>query len=239
MDTRKNTSRAVSVGLRCAEGELTLPSRRRVLVVFAHGSGSSCNSPQNRQVAEILQAHGMGTLLFDLVSTEESMKREIVFNIPLLGERLVEALDWTSSQPDLRDLPIGLFGASTGAAAALYAAAARPERVYAVVSRGGRPDLAAAVLPRVMAPTRLIVGSADPHVLTLNRWARKALGANAELSVVAGAGHLFEEPGALDQVGARAAEWFLECLRPGHDDGWPASFEPTHGDRHGIAPSVG
>ncbi|HEY9108903.1 MAG TPA: alpha/beta fold hydrolase [Roseateles sp.] len=239
MDIR-NFTQPVLIGIHRAEGDLTLPPQARALIVFVHGSGSSRNSPRNRQVAQALQAHGLGTLLFDLLSPDEAASRSTVFNVPLLGERLVEVLDWANAQTSLHDLPVGLFGASTGAAAALYAAAARPDRIYAVVSRGGRPDLAAAVLPRVMAPTRLIVGGADPQVMTLNRWARKALGDNAELSVVPGASHLFEEPGALDQVSIRAAEWFLQCLRPRDDDDWAAKSTPSaRGDRPGRAPAHG
>lgn len=203
----------VVIGTCQIDGDLTLPSQARALVVFAHGSGSSRNSSRNRQVAHMLQAHGLCTLLIDLLGPDEAPQRDVLFNVQLLGERLVEVVDWIASQPGLKDLPLGLFGASTGAAAALYAAAARADRIYAVVSRGGRADLAARALPRVKAPTRLIVGSADTQVLTLNRWARKALGGNAELSVVPGATHLFEEPGAMDQVCVRTTEWFVECLR--------------------------
>lgn len=202
----------VLIGPHQLVGDLALAPDARALVVFAHGSGSSRASPRNRLVAEALQRKGLGTLLFDLLRPAEAADRAMVFNVELLGQRLVEVLDWIDCRTALACLPIGLFGASTGAAAALIAAAARPARVYAVVSRGGRPDLAARVLSSVKAPTRLIVGAADAEVLECNRWARKALGGNAELSVVPGATHLFEEPGALEQVSLRASEWFLAQL---------------------------
>lgn len=209
-----STTRRVLIGPRQLDGDLALPAQARALIVFAHGSGSSRLSPRNQRVAAALRAQGLGTLLFDLLSPEEALDRDLVFAVELLGQRLVEVLDWIDARPGLAALPVGLFGASTGAAAAMFAAAARPQRVFAIVSRGGRPDLAARVLPQVKAPTRLIVGSTDVEVLALNRRARRSLGGAAELSVVTGASHLFEEAGALEQVSALAAEWFLQALRP-------------------------
>jgi len=202
----------VLIGPHALEGDLTLPPHARALVVFAHGSGSTRRSPRNREVAQCLQERGLGTLLFDLLTPQEAQDRANVFDIELLGQRMVEALDWLDRRPTLALLPVGLFGASTGAAAALAAAAARPERVFAVVSRGGRPDLAAGALPRVKAATLLIVGGADPQVLALNKRALQKLPRGAELAIVPGATHLFEEPGALEQVAALAAQWFANRL---------------------------
>jgi dienelactone hydrolase len=193
-------------------GTLTLPEQARGLVVFAHGSGSSRFSPRNRQVADVLHAAGIGTLLMDLLTEQEEAvdlrTAELRFDIGLLGERVVAAVDWAASEA----LPLGAFGASTGAAAALVAAAERPELVRAVVSRGGRPDLAGGALSRVRAPTLLIVGGADPVVLDLNREAMERLEAETRLEVVLGASHLFEEPGTLDRVSELARDWFVERL---------------------------
>jgi putative phosphoribosyl transferase len=198
------------------DGDLALPPEPRGVVVFAHGSGSSRRSPRNRQVAERLQAEGLGTLLLDLLTPREE-ERDLIdarhrFDIGLLARRLVDAIDWSGAQPDLARLPLGLFGASTGAAAALVAAAERPARVAAVVSRGGRPDLAGEALRRVTAPVLLIVGGDDRPVIPLNRAAREWLPGPSELRLVPGATHLFEEPGALDQVAAMAGEWFVRHL---------------------------
>lgn len=195
------------------EGELTLPSEPVGLVVFAHGSGSSRLSPRNRQVARQLEAAGLGTLLFDLLTEEEAASRANVFDIPLLASRLGAAIRWVRNDPDLMSLPIGLFGASTGGGAALVAAARMPEAVQAVVSRGGRPDLAGDWLPRVRAPTLLIVGGADSGVLELNRSALASLNCAKRLAVVPGATHLFEEHGALEAVAREAAGWFVDCFR--------------------------
>lgn len=197
-------------------GDLTLPAQTVGLVVFAHGSGSSRKSSRNRYVANMLQQAGLGTLLFDLLTVaEEELDRhtqELRFQIPLLAQRLMGTLDWLSSQPAYGHLPIGLFGASTGAAAALQAAAERAERVKAVVSRGGRPDLAGQqALQQVQAPTLLLVGGDDPQVIELNRQAAGWL-PHRELEIVPGASHLFEEPGALEQVAEQAGQWFLEYL---------------------------
>ena len=202
----------VSVGPLALPGDLELPHDAAALVLFAHGSGSSRQSARNRLVAEVLHRHRLGTLLFDLLSADEAADRRNVFDVTLLGARVEMALWWASNQSELSGLPLGLFGASTGAAAALVAAAARPGSVAAVVSRGGRPDLAAHCLARVDAPTLLIVGSADQEVLALNRAALRLLTCTRRLEVVPGATHLFEEPGALDCVAEIAAAWFESHL---------------------------
>jgi putative phosphoribosyl transferase len=198
------------------DGDLARPPNSGGIVLFAHGSGSSRHSPRNRRVAEHLQRAGLGTLLLDLLTVEEEQldlrSRELRFDIGLLARRLIGAVDWLTGRFG-GELRVGLFGASTGAAAALVAAAERPNRVTAVVSRGGRPDLAGPALERVTAPMLLIVGGADTHVLTLNRQAAGRLAAPHRLEVVPGAGHLFEEPGALDEVARLAAAWFVGYLR--------------------------
>jgi dienelactone hydrolase len=193
-------------------GTLVLPAGARGLVLFAHGSGSSRFSPRNRTVAGFLNAGGLGTLLFDLLTAEESEFDErtgaLRFDIELLSRRLVGAIDWTGAQPRTQGLRIGLFGASTGAAAAVNAAAARPQRVAAVVSRGGRPDLAREALPRVQAATLLIVGGLDGPVIGMNEGAAAQLACERRLEIVPGATHLFEEPGKLEAVALLAREWF-------------------------------
>jgi putative phosphoribosyl transferase len=200
----------VAIGPLALEGELVVPAGARAVVAFAHGSGSSRLSPRNRQVAAALHAAGLGTLLFDLLTPAEAQDRARVFDIPLLASRLAEAVDELRSLEDTRGLPVGLFGASTGAAAALAVSAARADEVYAVVSRGGRPDLAAGALRAVRTPTLLIVGSDDTEVLALNRAARRQMtAADVELAIVPGASHLFEEPGTLETVAALAAAWFV------------------------------
>jgi dienelactone hydrolase len=204
--------RSVLVGSQALPGVLTLPAGAQALVVFAHGSGSSRLSLRNRRVAESLQLHGLGTLLFDLLHEREAQQRERVFDIALLADRLLQAVAWVSARADLALLRIGLFGASTGAAAALSAAAEQPRRIGAVVSRGGRPDLAAAALPRVQAPTLLIVGAHDPEVLALNREALQLLSCEKRLEIVPRATHLFEEAGALERVAALAGDWFATHL---------------------------
>jgi pimeloyl-ACP methyl ester carboxylesterase len=185
------------------------------VVLFAHGSGSSRFSTRNRFVAEVLTESGIGTLLFDLLTFSEEGDREKVFDIPLLADRLALATDWVTGHPETLGLPIGYFGASTGAAAALAAAARVTRPIGAVVSRGGRPDLAGAWLPKVAAPTLLIVGGRDSTVLELNRVAFEKLTCPKRLDVVPGATHLFEERGALEQVAALAAGWFREYLTAG------------------------
>jgi putative phosphoribosyl transferase len=204
-------------GLRLA-GDLGLPPDPAGLVVFAHGSGSSRRSPRNRQVAEGLNEAGLATLLFDLLREDEECDRHNVFDIELLGARLVAATRWVRSARSLSELPIGYFGASTGAAAALLAAAALGGKVEAVVSRGGRPDLATAALPDVRSPTLLIVGGDDRGVLALNVGAASRLRCEHRIEVVPGATHLFEEAGTLQLVTGLASEWFLRHLRTG--SGW-------------------
>jgi putative phosphoribosyl transferase len=198
-------------------GDLTVPQRPAGLVIFAHGSGSSRLSPRNREVAETLHDAGLATLLFDLLTDEEGRHRERVFDIPLLARRLEGATRWAIAEPDTRGLPVGYFGASTGAAAALRAAAAAHDVIGAVVSRGGRPDLAADRLPLVSAPTLLLVGSRDPEVLELNRRAAAMLRCEHQLTVIEGATHLFGEPGTLEEVARLAAEWFTNHLRESPD----------------------
>jgi dienelactone hydrolase len=201
------------------EADLAVPSPCNGLVIFAHGSGSSRFSTRNRQVAGVLQEAGLATLLLDLLTrTEESVDiytREFRFDIPRLGRRVIAAADWASHEPSLRHFNIGYFGASTGAAAALIAAAERPAISAAVVSRGGRPDLAGDALPRVQAPTLLIVGGSDELVIELNEEAKHQMHAIVRLEIVPGATHLFEEPGTLEQVERLAADWFRQYL-PGH-----------------------
>jgi dienelactone hydrolase len=196
-------------------GDLLLPPEARGLIAFAHGSGSSRTSPRNQFVASALADAGLATLLFDLLTVHEEATehytRHLRFDIPLLAARMVGALRWVETQHDLAPLPIGLFGASTGAAAALLAATTSP-RVRAVVSRGGRPDLAGDALREVPCPTLLIVGGADRDVLELNQRAMREMTCPTRLEVVAGATHLFEEPGALEQVATLAARWFRQYL---------------------------
>ena len=199
------------------EGTLAVPAGASGLVVFAHGSGSSRHSPRNLEVAAQLRGAGLGTLLFDLLSPDEDAvdrrTRQLRFDIDLLARRVVGAVDWAASEPETARLRVGGFGASTGAAAALVAAAERPELVHAVVSRGGRPDLAGPHLPHVQAPTLLIVGGADDVVLDLNREAMAQMtGTGVALEVIPGATHLFEEPGAMDQVAALTASFFVRHL---------------------------
>lgn len=207
----------VSIGDTALAGSLTVPDHAPGIVVFAHGSGSSRFSPRNRAVAATLNEAGLATLLFDLLTAEENetdlRTRELRFDIDLLTARLVGAIDWLGDRAAAAALPAGLFGASTGAAAALRAAAARPQAVAAVVSRGGRPDLAGADLPRVAAPTLLIVGGDDGPVITLNQEAAAQLRCEHRLHIVPGATHLFEEPGKLEQVAKLARDWFLRHLR--------------------------
>lgn len=190
-------------------GVLSIPPRSLGLVIFAHGSGSSSRSPRNVAVAQRLNRDGLATLLFDLLTDDEAADRRNVFDIPLLGRRLMIATEQIRGEDDIRDAPVGYFGASTGGAAALTAAAdLGPELIAAVVSRGGRPDLAGGKLARVALPTLLIVGGRDPEVLRLNEEARRHLKDESELVVIPGATHLFEEPGALGRVAELASGWF-------------------------------
>lgn len=207
-----NESFPVRVGEKGLEGLATVPESAMGLVIFAHGSGSSRLSPRNAYVADALNRRSLATLRFDLLTEVEAADRGNVFDIPLLGGRVVETVRWARETDPLDRLPIGLFGASTGAAAALVAAAKLPDQVSAVVSRGGRPDLAGPVLGRVQAPTLLIVGGADDIVIELNRQALQALTCEKQLTIVPGATHLFEEPGTLDAVVEAAGDWFEACL---------------------------
>jgi dienelactone hydrolase len=197
-------------------GTLTVPVGARGIVLFAHGSGSSRFSLRNRYVAGELTRAGLATLLIDLLTDEEDAQdlrtRQHRFDIPLLAGRLVGATDWVAVQAQLHALPVGYFGASTGAAAALVAAASRPENISAVVSRGGRPDLASAALPRVRCPTLLIVGGNDVPVIAMNRSAMAQMTAPVELEIVPGATHLFEQPGTLERVAELAAGWFTRYI---------------------------
>ena len=194
------------------DGTLGLPESPMGLVIFAHGSGSSRMSPRNGYVADQLNAAGLATLLFDLLTDDEARDKRNVFDIELLAKRVGSALDWCASDARTSHLRRGLFGSSTGAAAALQAAAYHPRHVNAVVSRGGRPDLAKDALPGVMVPTMLIVGEKDTTVLILNRHAARSLTCDTTIEVVPGATHLFKEPGALDQVVRHATEWFRQHL---------------------------
>jgi len=204
---------AIDAGGVRLEGDLAVPPAARGLIVFAHGTGSSRLSPRNAFVAGRLRdTGGFGTLLFDLLTEAEDEYYENRFDIGLLTRRLIEATAWAAAEPRTASLPVGYFGASTGAAAALIAAAELGDRIGAVVSRGGRPDLAGDALGRVSAPTLLIVGGADPAVIQLNREAYARLTGPKELVVIPGATHLFEEPGALEQVAQDAGEWFEEYL---------------------------
>ena len=214
--------RAVEIpdGTAVLNADLRLPADPLGLVIFAHGSGSSRLSSRNRQVAEALDEAGLATVLLDLLTREEEsidqFTREFRFDIPRLGRRVVAAVDWAAEQPELQRLPIGYFGASTGAAAALIASAERAQRSTAVVSRGGRPDLAGSALARVHAPTLLIVGGSDEPVIELNEQAMRQLHGETRLTIVPGATHLFEERGALEEVSRLAIDWFRQHFRGPH-----------------------
>jgi putative phosphoribosyl transferase len=202
----------IPAGLEVLSGDLTIPENARSLVLFAHGSGSSRHSPRNQFVASTLNRSGLGTLLFDLLTPEEEAldlyTRKYRFNIGLLAERLVHATNWARQQEQTRDFRIGYFGSSTGCAAALVAAAQLTQDIGAVVSRGGRPDLAGDALPKVQASTLLIVGGNDNTVIELNEMARDQMRCEVKLAIIPGATHLFEEPGALEQVAKFASDWF-------------------------------
>lgn len=212
----ENTSKLVNIPTDSVvlEGDLEIPRGAHALVIFAHGSGSSRHSKRNKYVAQILREAGLGTLLFDLLTKEEDTVYENRFNIPLLARRLLAATQWVREQPQTKKLKIGYFGASTGAAAALIAATAPAAEIGAIVSRGGRPDLAERALEHVQSPTLLIVGGNDYIVIELNQQAYKLMKAEKELRIIPGASHLFEEPGALEQVARLAAEWFQKHLLP-------------------------
>jgi putative phosphoribosyl transferase len=201
-------------------GTLAIPAGARGLVVFSHGSGSSRFSPRNRFVAEALQQADLATLLIDLLEEQEEQDRRNVFDIDLLSSRLQGVADWLSREPNTAGLRVGYFGASTGAASALVAAAKQPARIAAVVSRGGRPDLAREYFPRVKAPTLLIVGGDDDVVVQLNEDALSQLTCTKEMVVISGASHLFPEPGALEEVARLATDWFVRhLLKPGKSSG--------------------
>jgi putative phosphoribosyl transferase len=203
----------IAVGPLSLPGVLAIPARSRGLIIFAHGSGSSRLSPRNAYAAEKLRDCGFATLLFDLLTERESLDRRNVFDIERLARRVSEAIDWSRREAKTATMPIGLFGASTGAAAAIVAAALRPNDVAAVVSRGGRPDLAGDALARLAAPTLLIVGGEDRDVITLNREAQRLMRGQTELTIVPGAGHLFEEPGTLDLALKAAGDWFIAYVK--------------------------
>lgn len=200
------------------EGNLNIPAQPQGVILFAHGSGSSRHSPRNQFVAHTLYAAGLATLLIDLLTLQEEAEDRYTghlrFNIDLLSERVIAATDWLTEHPETRSLKTGYFGASTGAAAALVSATERSQVVGAVVSRGGRPDLAHSFLARVLAPTLLIIGSRDTEVLALNRQAASLLKCEKRIEIVEGAAHLFEEPGALKQVAQLASQWFTHYLIP-------------------------
>ena len=216
--TAAQQSVAIATGGVTLEADVVVPEPALGVVLFAHGSGSGRHSPRNRYVAGELQKAGLATVLADLLTPQEEQvdarTGALRFDISLLGERVVALTDWVVTQEQTADLGVGLFGASTGAAAALVAVAKRPASVEAVVSRGGRPDLAGGLLRLVRQPVLLIVGERDPTVLDLNRRAMQELGGEATLAIVPGASHLFEEPGALEQVARLAREWFLDHLQP-------------------------
>src|SRR6266481_1425591 len=206
----------IPAGRATLDGNLSIPEKATALVLFVHGSGSSRHSPRNQFVARTLNNAGLGTLLFDLLTPEEesidTRTAELRFNIGLLAERLVHATNWAKQQQETRSLRIGYFGSSTGGGAALVAAAEVPEDVGAVVSRGGRPDLADEALPKVQAPTLLIVGSNDDIVIELNEQARDRMHCEVKLEIIPGATHLFEEPGTLEKVAQLASDWFVNHI---------------------------
>jgi putative phosphoribosyl transferase len=221
----------IATGSVTLEGDLAIPDGACGIVLFAHGSGSSRHSPRNRFVAETLVDGGLATLLFDLLTEEEEyherLTRHLRFDIGLLAQRLLCATDWVAQRPETRDLKVGYFGASTGGGAALVAAADKSDAVGAVVSRGGRPDLAgAAALARVRAPTLLIVGGADVQVIALNRQAMAQMSAPVKLEIVPGASHLFEEPGTLEEVARLARDWFDRYLGRTRDGAAPSAGDP-------------
>ncbi|BCN93657.1 hydrolase [Thiomicrorhabdus immobilis] len=217
-DTRsvKELAVQISAGDALLSGQLQIPNNPKGLILFVHGSGSSRFSPRNQYVAELFNQAGLATILFDLLTAEESqideITREYRFDIELLSRRTVCAIDWVCQQTEIQDMSLGLFGASTGAAAALFAAYSRPKQVGCVVSRGGRPDLAIKVLKKVQAPTLLIVGALDYEVIQLNELAKQAMQTECKLTIVQGATHLFTEAGTLDVAATAAKNWFLQKL---------------------------
>jgi pimeloyl-ACP methyl ester carboxylesterase len=215
--THQETTLKIPIGNVVVEGNLTIPSDVKGVVLFAHGSGSSRFSPRNQYVAKEFSKAKIGTLLFDLLTSEEEEQdmftAEYRFNIELLAERLIGATEWLKKDPRTKDYAFAYFGASTGAAAALIGAAKLPNDISAVVSRGGRPDLAADYLPQVVAPTLLLVGGLDTEVIELNRRAMAQMTAEKKLVIIAGATHLFEEPGKLQEVARASTDWFLRYLK--------------------------
>jgi len=215
-ERQKSRSVKISVGKVILEGDLSVPKDAAGIVVFAHGTGSSRFSPRNRYVAEVLQKAGLATLLMDLLTKEEEaedmLTAQLRFDIGMLAKRVVDATEWLKRNTETKKLSIGYFGASTGAAAALIAAAQKPDHIQAVVSRGGRPDLAIPYLPKVKAPTLLIVGGDDDAVIGMNKEAMEHLNSIKKLEIVPGATHLFEEPGKLEEVARLAKEWFKKYL---------------------------
>jgi len=215
---RRTAEVRVPIGDQWLQGDLGMPAELHSIVLFAHGSGSSRHSPRNQYVARALERRGLATLLIDLLTLEEEAvddrTAQYRFDIELLADRLVTIVDWLRRAKETSALPIGLFGASTGGGAALMAAAARPREIGAVVSRGGRPDLAGTSLARVTAPTLLIVGGLDTPVIQMNRDAMRQMHAEVMLEIVPGATHLFEEPGTLERVAELAGHWFSRCLQP-------------------------
>ena len=217
MTALKTTAIRIPAGGVLLNADMALPARAEAIIAFAHGSGSGRHSIRNRYVAETLNGYGFATLLADLLTEEEEIidlrTRQLRFDIPMLADRLVDIAAWLQSEPQMRHLKIGWFGASTGAGAALIAAARRPENIIAVVSRGGRPDLAGDHLSEVMAPVLLIVGENDPQVLDLNKQALARLNVPSKLEIVPNATHLFEEPGTLEAAALLAAQWFQAHLK--------------------------
>jgi putative phosphoribosyl transferase len=217
MTSLKTTAIRVPAGGVLLNADMALPARAEAIIAFAHGSGSGRHSIRNRYVAETLNGYGFATLLADLLTEEEEIidlrTRQLRFDIPMLADRLVDIAAWLQSEPQMKHLKIGWFGASTGAGAALIAAARRPENIIAVVSRGGRPDLAGDYLSEVMAPVLLIVGENDPQVLDLNKQALARLNVPSKLEIVPNATHLFEEPGTLEAAALLAAQWFQAHLK--------------------------
>ena len=220
---RTTTAVRVPIGKQWLDGDIGSPVEPHGLILFAHGSGSSRHSPRNQYVAGVLEQAGFATLLIDLLTEDEEAIDErtahLRFDIEMLAGRLVAIVYWLRRRRDTASLPIGLFGASTGGGAALVAAAARPHEIVAVVSRGGRPDLAASALPRVTTPTLLIVGGLDAPVIRMNREAMAQMPGEVVLDIVPGATHLFEEPGALERVATLACSWFSRYLEPAYEDG--------------------
>jgi putative phosphoribosyl transferase len=214
MDEKSEMEVVIPAGAAKLPGILTIPPKARGIVVFAHGSGSGRFSPRNRSVAQVLQESGLATLLSDLLEEREASDRRKVFDIDLLTDRLLANAHWVRQQPKTQKLPLGYFGASTGAGAALQAAAREPEEIAAIVSRGGRPDLALDYLPLIQAPTLFIVGGEDELVISLNEKAYGLLRCTKKLEIVRGAGHLFEEPGTLEEVAELARDWFLRYALP-------------------------